>query len=149
MAKNGAGNKLQWDAAKVQKLAMDGCSDTEIAYELGCTRKTIERLKKTPEYSAVIERGYAKGKVRLRSALMEMAIKDKNVTAAIWVSKQRHGVGLGFTDRIETDVAPDRAEKAALPSWLLQDLQDAKKPAVDPNAPPQPDSEDKQQIPVH
>lgn len=101
MAERGRGKKMPVDYAKVEAMAQRGCSDSEIALELGCSRKTIERLKKTPEYARVIERGYAKGRVRIRSKLFELGVNEGNVTALIWLSKQKGAVGLGFTDRVE------------------------------------------------
>jgi hypothetical protein len=102
MAERGRGKKMPVDFAKVEAMAQRGCSDSEIAHELGCSRKTIERLKKTPEYDAVIQRGYARGRVRLRSKLFQLGIEEGNVTALIWLSKQKGAIGLGFTDRIDT-----------------------------------------------
>lgn len=102
----GRGKKFPVDYVKVETLASCGCTDVEIAAVLGCSSKTVERLKKFEEFQKAIETGYAKGRMSLRSKLYRLAM-DGNVAACIFLSKQRVGVGigLGYSDRTESEIS--------------------------------------------
>ena len=63
------------------KLCERQCSDEEIAAYFGVTERTIIKRKKSKEFLAVMEKGKARGRVRLRSELFSRALNDKNSAA--------------------------------------------------------------------
>jgi len=74
--------RKQIDPEKVEKLAMVGCPPNEIAAELGCEHKTIDR-----RFGGVVKKGAERGKLRIRSKLFKMAIEEDNLGAAIFLAK--------------------------------------------------------------
>lgn len=80
-------------AAKiVEKLASKGCSEISIAKGLGVTGPVWLRWRKEhQELSDAWERGRAIEHDALFSVLFEAATKSKNIVAAMFLLKSRHG----------------------------------------------------------
>lgn len=88
------------DLKTVEQLSVMMATDNEIAGFIGCSRDTIDELKKRmPEYNEAVDRGRAKGKLNLRRKQYEAAIEGGNTTMMIWLGKQM----LGQTDVVVTD----------------------------------------------
>ena len=75
-----------------------GCTNKEIAAHFGVSERTIESRRKDPDFTAVMERGYAHGNISLRRKQMELALKGDK-TMLIWLGKQR----LEQKDKIATE----------------------------------------------
>ncbi len=72
----------------VEGLAMIQCTQEEMAAVLGISVDTIERrMKDDPEFSGIIKKGKANGKMSLRRKMYDGAMSG-NVTMQIWLSKQ-------------------------------------------------------------
>ena len=88
-----------------EELCNIQCTETEIASVLGISRDTVIRWCKDTygdTFSTVYKKYSECGKRSLRRILFDHA--SKNVTAAIWLSKQY----LGMTDKNEvTNITPD------------------------------------------
>lgn len=82
--------------AKIEAFCQIHATDEEIAAHFGCSRKTIERLKKKPAYAAAFEKGRADGKISLRRAQYQEALKG-SPSMLIWLGKQL----LGQKERFE------------------------------------------------
>ena len=79
-------------AAIVRKLTSKGCSEITIAKGLGIGRKTWEIWRdEYPEIRQAWQEGRGIEHDALVGALFESATKQKNVTAAIFLLKARHG----------------------------------------------------------
>jgi hypothetical protein len=77
------------DYDRVESLAGQGLSKSEIAYCLGIGVSTLyEKQKKNPDFMDAIKRGKAKGLETVTNALMSNA-QDGNVTAQIFYLKNR------------------------------------------------------------
>jgi hypothetical protein len=81
---------------QLEALCQVHATDAEIAAHFGCSTKTIERLKKKPRYASVFERGRADGKISLRRAQYQEALKG-SPSMLIWLGKQL----LGQKEKIE------------------------------------------------
>jgi len=75
---------------QLEALCQVHATDAEIAAHFGCSTKTIERLKKKPRYKTVFERGKADGKISLRRAQYQEALKG-SPSMLIWLGKQLLG----------------------------------------------------------
>jgi hypothetical protein len=69
------------DEAKIEALAAIGCPYDEIAADLNCAQRTIER-----RYGAVVKKGHLKCRKRVRSILFKQAMEG-NGAAAIFLAK--------------------------------------------------------------
>ena len=76
------------------------CTDEEIAAWFGVTPRTIERRRKDPAFSDILERGKAKGRISLRRSQFK-SVEQGNPTMQIWLGKQY----LGQTDDIQHHMA--------------------------------------------
>ena len=75
--------KIEIDAEQVEKLAMLHCTNVEMADFFGVDEATIRR-----NFAEIITKGKANGKMSLRRAQYNSAIKNGNVTMQIWLGKQ-------------------------------------------------------------
>lgn len=79
---------------------------TEMSGCLCVDAKTLTAFRKRhPEVQVAIDKGYALGKMSLRRAQFDLAVKSKNATMMIWLGKNR----LEQVDRVEhtgADAAP-------------------------------------------
>lgn len=100
------------DLNRMATLRMMGCSQDEIAAELGVNRSTIiDRIKTEPAFARLYEEGTLRGRVRLRSAQFKSACIDGNITAQIWLGKQAadgNGLGLGQRDSQTLDAGENK-----------------------------------------
>jgi predicted metal-dependent hydrolase len=83
--------KIEIDEEQVEKLAILGCTNNEIADFFECSKDTIER-----RFAAILSKGRASGKIRLRRIQMQIAEKG-NAVMALWLGKQM----LGQVDKVE------------------------------------------------
>jgi IS30 family transposase len=90
-ARRGAGRPRQpIDLEKLEKLCRVHCSDQEIADYFGVSLSTIGRLKVREPYDKIFTGGKARGKVALRSARFDAALKG-NPQLLIYLSKTHLG----------------------------------------------------------
>ena len=121
----------------VESLASKGCSEISIARGLGVSGPTWQRWRDGyPELLEAWHRGRATEHDALVGALFESATKQKNVTAAIFLLKARHGYRENQDITIQNKVAvtfevpgalkPDVYEaeiiKASLPKSKLKEI---------------------------
>ena len=85
--------KIAIDMVKVEKLASIGCTQQEIASELGVTVETMAARK---GFSAIYKRGMDKGRMSLRHKQFNLAMAGDR-TMLVWLGKQL----LGQTDKRE------------------------------------------------
>lgn len=82
--------------AKIEAFCQIHATDEEIAAHFCCSRRTIARLRKKPAYAQAFEKGYADGKISLRRAQYQEALKG-SPSMLIWLGKQL----LGQRERFE------------------------------------------------
>jgi hypothetical protein len=84
----GAGRKAMIiDLVELEKLALLGCTDQEIAWFFSVSVRTIEqRRKKQLEFAEALNRGNAKCRLAVRRAQMKWLEKDPKM--CIWLGKQ-------------------------------------------------------------
>ena len=91
------------DPIELEKLCAMQCTDEEIAAFFGVSTKTIERRRKVPRFSDVMEQGRAKGRVSVRRNLFRLA-SNGNVAASIFLAKNL----LGYRDVVASELSgPD------------------------------------------
>jgi len=89
--RNGAGRKpVPIDLIELEKLCFIGCTDKDIAAFFASSVRTIEKLRKKPDFAEAMDRGYARGRISLRREQMKLVEKG-NATMAIWLGKQLLG----------------------------------------------------------
>src|SRR5690348_12890386 len=82
---------LTIDLARVQELAQEGNTDSEIARQLGISRSTVTRRKRDSDaFDAALKAGREAAHSVIANALYKQA-KRGNVTAIIWYEKTRRG----------------------------------------------------------
>lgn len=84
--------KKKIDEDALEKLVHIGCTTEELAFFFGVSRDTLER-----RYAALIAKGRATAKIRLRKIQFDIAKKGSAIMA-IFLGKQM----LGQTDKVET-----------------------------------------------
>jgi hypothetical protein len=72
----------------VQKLAQIGCKDPEIADWFGIKKDTLRY-----NFAAELLKGREEMKQSLRRTMLDVALKDRNVTMLIYLSKNFLGMG--------------------------------------------------------
>ncbi len=125
----------------VEKLAAKGCSEISIARGLGVSGPTWQRWRdEYPELLEAWHKGRSKEHDALVGALYESATKQKNVTAAIFLLKARHGyrenqdvtiqnkvaVTFELPGALPADVYEAQIIKDSLPKSKLRELTDGK-----------------------
>ena len=85
------------DLTQLEGLASIQCTYEELAAFFKCDKRTIIRYMKKPEYREAFERGMANGRVSLRRAQFQAALKGDK-TMQIWLGKQY----LGQKDSVTT-----------------------------------------------
>ncbi len=88
----GSGRKRKpIDLAELEKLCILQCTQEEIAAFFGVSVPTIElSRKRSPEFKAIMENGYHKGKISVRRKQMQLLEAGSN-TMAVWLGKQLLG----------------------------------------------------------
>jgi hypothetical protein len=95
--REGAGRKRNpIDLVALEAMCSVFATDVEIASFFGVHVDTIGNLKKREPYASTIAKGKAKGKLSLRRAQFDAAIKG-NATMLVWLGKQV----LGQRDELE------------------------------------------------
>ena len=95
--------KAKIDLVELEKLCAMQCTDEEIAAFFGVSTKTVERRRKVPRFSDVMEQARAKGRVSVRRNLFRLA-SNGNVAAAIFLAKNL----LGYRDVVASELSgPD------------------------------------------
>lgn len=100
------------DIDKVERLALIGCTQEEIALVLGCHRSTLLKRK---DLHAAYEKGHAHMRETLRRVQFKKAVEG-NVTMLIWLGKQV----LGQKDRIEETHRAEVIEIERIPAKILE-----------------------------
>ncbi|MEX0906250.1 MAG: hypothetical protein WD604_14540 [Balneolaceae bacterium] len=76
----------------IRRLGKRGVSEVDIASALGMSYKTWKRIKdENPEAAQAIREARMKEESELVGVLYEAATTDKNLTAAMFLLKTRHG----------------------------------------------------------
>lgn len=84
----GAGRKpVEIDLVELEKLCSLQCTHEEIAAWFNCSLRTIENYAKKPEFSEVMTRGRARGRISVRRAQMKL-LEAGNATMGVWLGKQ-------------------------------------------------------------
>jgi hypothetical protein len=78
------------DLVELEKLCSLQCTDEEIAAWFSVSTRTIESRRKQPQFSAVMNRGKAKGRISVRRAQMKL-LESGNGTMGVWLGKQLLG----------------------------------------------------------
>src|SRR5580693_4145060 len=86
------------DPVELEKLCGMQCTDEEIAAFFGISTRTIERRRKEKQFSEIMERAKAKGRVSVRRSLFRLAAAG-NIAAAIFLAKNL----LGYKDIVNTE----------------------------------------------
>lgn len=90
------------DERVFRSLCKIQCTEKDICTVLDVTDKTLNSWCKRT-YKLSFSEAYIKysadGKISLRRAMYEKAVKDRNTTMMIWLSKQY----LGMTDTVQVD----------------------------------------------
>src|SRR6266481_3143326 len=87
----GAGRKaINIDLVELEKLCSLQCTDEEIGAWFGVSTRTIESRRKQPQFSEVMNRGKAKGRISVRRAQMKL-LESGNGTMGVWLGKQLLG----------------------------------------------------------
>lgn len=88
--------------AQIERLAKLHCTEDEIGAVLGITGRTLRTYKADhPEIDEAIQRGWSAGKVSIRRAQIQAAVKDRNPSMLIWLGK----IMLGQSDRQDLNVS--------------------------------------------
>ena len=112
-------HKIVIDWKEFEKLCWFQCTEQEIADWFGCGMDTLEsRIKEYYNgltFSEVFRQKKGTGKISLRRAQFQKAVKDGNVTMQIWLGKQM----LGQKDKQEIEhtvigIDVDKAKKKVL-----------------------------------
>lgn len=86
------------DLVELEKLCGMQCTDEEIAAFFGVSTRTIERRRKEKQFSEIMERAKAKGRVSVRRSLFRLAAAG-NIAAAIFLAKNL----LGYKDIVNNE----------------------------------------------
>lgn len=90
--------EAQIDLIELEKLCGMQCTDEEIAAFLGVSTRTIERRRKVKQFSEIMDRAKAKGRVSVRRSLFRLAAAG-NIAAAIFLAKNL----LGYRDVVANE----------------------------------------------
>ena len=90
--------KAKIDPVELEKLCGMQCTDEEIAAWFGVCTRTIERLRKNPNFRESMDQSKAKGRVSVRRALFRLAASG-NIAAAIFLAKNV----LGYRDVVRNE----------------------------------------------
>lgn len=78
--------KKEISVEDLERLCAMQCADEEIAAWFTCSTKTIQRIRKQEPYKTVFENGSAMGRVSIKRAQYQAALKG-NVSMLIWLGK--------------------------------------------------------------
>jgi len=86
------------DLGELEKLCTMQCTDEEVAAFFGVSTRTIERRRQNMQFSEIMDRARAKGRVSVRRNLFRLA-NAGNIAATIFLSKNL----LGYRDVVNTE----------------------------------------------
>jgi len=130
MPKKGGRPKFKFDYEAVTKLALIGCTDTDVAFISGCSPDTIQRRLKKDDKTGLcadeeLRLALAKGRAQRRKSIhakqFEVAMRG-NCTMLIWLGKNY----LGQTDNplnIKIDKKFDGLTDKELSAIAAQELE--------------------------
>lgn len=99
------------DLIQLEQLCGINCTAEEIATFFKVSTKTIERRRKVEAFAAVMERGYASGRITIRRMQMKLASAG-NPTMLIWLGKQL--LGQADTQKLEHSGTIEMPDLAAI-----------------------------------
>jgi hypothetical protein len=85
-----AASRAEIDLVELEKLCGLQCTDEEIAAWFNVSVRTIERRRQEPEFSEVMHRGRARGRISVRRMQMKL-LEQGNASMGIWLGKQLLG----------------------------------------------------------
>ena len=86
------------DLGELEKLCTMQCTDEEVAAFFGVSTRTIERRRQNKQFSEIMDRARAKGRVSVRRNLFRLS-NAGNIAATIFLSKNL----LGYRDVLNTE----------------------------------------------
>ena len=86
------------DLGELEKLCTMQCTDEEVAAFFGVSTRTIERRRQNKQFSEIMDRARAKGRVSVRRNLFRLS-NAGNIAATIFLSKNL----LGYRDVVNTE----------------------------------------------
>jgi len=93
------------DYLKIRRLGARGVSEVDICKSLGISFPTWKRLKQEDEKALeALEESRCEEESQLVGVLYEAAVKDKNITAAMFLLKARHGYREGDQSKVANQV---------------------------------------------
>ena len=95
--------KIEVDLEMVESLARVGCTDEEIAREIGICVASLRNRKKEQDFLAALKKGRNGAMISIRRAQFIAGVENGNVTMLIWLGKQM----LGQRDRHEVEVTDE------------------------------------------
>lgn len=94
------GGSIPVDPDEVEKLAMIGATQYEMAAWFGLSISVMESKLRQPELRARYDIGVGKGRVSLRRMQLRM-VEEGNATMGIWLGKQM----LGQRDKVDVEMS--------------------------------------------
>ena len=86
------------DLGELEKLCTMQCTDEEVAAFFGVSTRTVERRRQNKQFSEIMDRARAKGRVSVRRNLFRLS-NAGNIAATIFLSKNL----LGYRDVVNTE----------------------------------------------
>ena len=74
------------DLGELEKLCTMQCTDEEVAAFFGVSTRTVERRRQNKQFSEIMDRARAKGRVSVRRNLFRLS-NAGNIAATIFLSK--------------------------------------------------------------
>ena len=98
----GAGRpRKQLDEEMLTKLAELHCNHREIAYVMDVSVDTLKR-----NYSDILDKGYAQGKIKLRRAMFRNAVENDHAVMQIFLAKNLLGMSDTGQNSDDDDILP-------------------------------------------
>lgn len=98
--------RIEVDKDQIEKLAILGCSNVEIAYVIGISVDTLSR-----RFAELIDKGRAKRRVKLRQLIWQSAERG-NIAMQIFLAKNV----LGMSDEKPSDPAHNATDEEVITS---------------------------------
>lgn len=95
--------KIEVDLEMVESLARVGCTDEEIAREIGICLGSLKNRKKEQDFLTALKKGRTGANISIRRAQFIAGVENGNVTMLIWLGKQM----LGQRDKHEFEISDE------------------------------------------
>ena len=93
--------KIEIDLTRVEDLAANGLSESEVAASMGFSRQTITRRKRDDvAFVAAWKRGRERAHAEVTNALMTL-IRNQSLGAIVWYEKTRKG----YSDKVQQEIS--------------------------------------------